>query len=603
MSLISLKEILYRIDVWDSWQNEYMAHVPLFINEAKTKNDWKDWDKETFYMFFEQRRGHCVASLQQGYFTRKEIEDIKGHWTELAPMLKIVADNQDEPQWDIYYKIKDFIRTFTVQDRRSGTNRLIASLQPGLLCTVVQEEHLWRLYRCLLECGCNLPEYTGGNWFKNSYAVLQLFKEQMPDKGIYDIITLPWQTKVYFDENNDMAQTEKETMEKYIKLLKENHNVIFNGAPGTGKTYLAKRIAAQMIYEGNVSDDFEEDTFFKHHCAFVQFHPSYDYTDFVEGLRPKVSDDGDNGTLGFERKDGVFKAFCADAIKKRSVQKAWEQFDEAWGLLLDKVRNALAGDSLIKIGNWEYGLSSRDSLKYTSQTAPSGYSFTITRQNVYDAYRGKMARPSGAFQKDMNDIVDFMKTEFRLGDYIEDAGNDRDNKPFVFIIDEINRGELSKIFGELFFSIEQGYRGIKGRVRTQYQNMITDDDDPFKEGFYVPENVYIIGTMNDIDRSVESMDFAMRRRFAFYEITAEESACNMKLGTDAKERMKLLNDAISSIEGMDSSYHVGAAYFKDCADHDVLWKIKLKGLLKEYLRGMADAEEKLKMLQNVYYGR
>ena len=99
-------------------------------------------------------------------------------------------------------------------------------------------------------------------------------------------------------------------------------------------------------------------------------------------------------------------------------------------------------------------------------------------------------------------------------------------KKFVFIIDEINRGEISKIFGELFFSIDPGYRGVKGKVQTQYQNLITEDD-PFKDGFFIPENVYIIGTMNDIDRSVECMDFAMRRRFTFKEITAEESAKNI----------------------------------------------------------------------------
>ena len=90
----------------------------------------------------------------------------------------------------------------------------------------------------------------------------------------------------------------------------------------------------------------------------------------------------------------------------------------------------------------------------------------------------------------------------------------RQSKKFIFVIDEINRGEISKIFGELFFSIDPGYRGEKGRIKTQYQNLV-DDKDVFAKGFYIPENVYIIGTMNDIDRSVESMDFAMRRRFAF----------------------------------------------------------------------------------------
>jgi 5-methylcytosine-specific restriction endonuclease McrBC GTP-binding regulatory subunit McrB len=158
----------------------------------------------------------------------------------------------------------------------------------------------------------------------------------------------------------------------------------------------------------------------------------------------------------------------------------------------------------------------------------------------------------------------------------------------LFIIDEINRGEISKIFGELFFSIDPGYRGTNGRVKTQYQNLV-EEDDVFYDGFYVPENVYIIGTMNDIDRSVESMDFAFRRRFAFKEVTAEESQQMLDSDSawgkdekgnsrkpsdgvisDIKERMDKLNEAIcpdkkdsnkKGIEGLSSAYHIGASYF------------------------------------------
>lgn len=104
-------------------------------------------------------------------------------------------------------------------------------------------------------------------------------------------------------------------MEKYINLLKENYNLILTGAPGTGKTYLAKQIAAKIIFNDNnkeYTESLEEDEDFKNQCKFVQFHPSYDYTDFVEGLRPIKDSDG---KIGFERKDGVFKDFCKKALK------------------------------------------------------------------------------------------------------------------------------------------------------------------------------------------------------------------------------------------------------------------------------------------------
>ncbi|MBQ8603189.1 MAG: AAA family ATPase, partial [Bacteroides sp.] len=192
-----------------------------------------------------------------------------------------------------------------------------------------------------------------------------------------------------------------------------------------------------------------------------------------------------------------------------------------------------------------------------------------------------------------------------------------------FIIDEINRGEISKIFGELFFSIDPGYRGDSIKVKTQYQNLITDEDDPFYEGFYVPENVYIIGTMNDIDRSVESMDFAMRRRFAWEEVKANENTGMLddllEMKEEVVEVMERLNAAIwnentnTGIEGLNAAYHIGGAYFSKLKlylneDHtnkksayQHLWDNHLEGVLFEYLRGTADAMENLKMLESVYY--
>lgn len=444
----------------------------------------------------------------------------------------------------------------------------------------------------LEEYGIKVPSQLSG---KEYLSLLNKVTEKIQDneikeKSIPEFSLSAWNNSKQIQ--GDIKMPEQNNILQYINLLKENRNLILHGAPGTGKTFLAKKIAEGMNAK----------------IGFCQFHPSYDYTDFVEGLRPVKTDDASG--IGFERKDGVFKEFCKKAILNQTgVEKQGsDNFEEAWGKLLEYIRSEMSEGKLVKIGNWDYSLSSKDSLKYQSVGTKSNYSFTITKENVYLAYQNKKGRPSGLFQKEMIDIVTFMKERFTLTPYSEN--NIKQEKNFVFIIDEINRGELSKIFGELFFSIDPGYRGSKGKVKTQYANML-DEANEFDDvlgvrddygWFFIPENVYIIGTMNDIDRSVESMDFAMRRRFIFKEVTAEESAENMNLGEEAKSRMTRMNEAISKTEGLNSSYFIGGSYFLGVTDFDKLWDLKLSSLITEYLRGMDDDNSKYDRIKDAYFG-
>lgn len=432
------------------------------------------------------------------------------------------------------------------------------------------------------------------------------------------------------------------TLNDIYNVLINSHNLILTGAPGTGKTHLAKQIAQQMIF-GEIKKEMtdEEKKQFNEQCGFVQFHPSYDYTDFVEGLRPVKSED-ENGV--FVRKDGCFKAFCKKAIVYQRTNVS-DNFDEAWEKLVDYLNDNdfinvpfLSDKSKTfrtELNEYGTGLASRtyQDGNYQKGEWIKGQSKFFSKDQLYNVYKGLPGVPSGGHDNYRKAVVEKMKESFYLIDYEAGSISSGDKKTFVFIIDEINRGEISKIFGELFFSIDPGYRGIEGKVKTQYQNLIKEDDD-FYEGFYVPENVYIIGTMNDIDRSVESMDFAFRRRFAFKEVTAKDSQemlDNENAWKDSngnslkpddktikliKGKMNSLNNKIwheekenekeedKCIEGLSSAYHIGASYFLKLknynGDFDQLWKYHLDGLLREYLRGMPDTEAKIKKLKKAY---
>lgn len=511
------------------------------------------------------------------------------------------------------------------RDRSVAINRILITFFPDYFVSIPSYENLKEFIDLLnkhIEDGDSIVRTD--NWIDDCYQVKKFFDNQLNNDHN---AASAWWFYQYIKENytpktttivNTPTQPTMNTHNNYdafLKLLKGNYNLILTGAPGTGKTYLAKEIAKAMGAE----------------YKLVQFHPSYDYTDFVEGLRPIKKGD----TLGFERKDGVFKIFCKNALNSIDLL-----FDTAFTTLIENIKKGdIKTISLKTKESTKLEVRGEDSIGWYSETEKDHKSSNVVSKDrlkrlfyVYNTL-DKLDELQN-INNGIQSIIGGCDSSYYWGmlHYLLE-NNKLQSKPYVLIIDEINRGEISKIFGELFLSIDTGYRGEEHKVDTQYQNLIPregdQDFDPsnadvFRNGFFIPENVYIIGTMNDIDRSVESMDFAMRRRFAWKEITAksrqsmldEEDAwgANGKPSDDIikeiKNRMDNLNAAIIDQAlsnkdkiGLSKAYQIGASYFLKYSLYntfDDLWTNHIEGLLYEYLRGKTNIDEKIERLHQAY---
>lgn len=483
-------------------------------------------------------------------------------------------------------------------------------------------------------------DYNGKNYLDLMEKINDLISQgKIKERNIPEISQSAWEMANNTTGENTMNSTSTDDIvSKYTSLLTHTHNLIFHGAPGTGKTHLAKEIAKAMGAE----------------TAFVQFHPSYDYTDFVEGLRPVPQDD--SGQIGFELRDGVFKEFCKRALEnlldsQKTVKELQSEksFKETYEEFIERVRNGELNEinqrTNISISIVEVTVNNNLKMKTKKSNSDRTYTISFNRlEKLSKAFPTQKSLDAiQSIDKEIRQVIGgcHVSAYWATLSYLyENMNKTKMNemvsatqlKPFVFIIDEINRGDLSKIFGELFYALDPGYRvtaealkAVKSgesfpTIRTQYANMERDGNtfdnalniskqDDFGH-FFVPENVYIIGTMNDIDRSVETMDFAFRRLFTFVEIQASDRVEMLEEITDdvirqqALDKMKAVNAIISETEGLSSAYHIGGAYFLKLKtldnDFEKLWEYHLAPLIKEYLRGTEDESETFNKIKQAY---
>lgn len=365
----------------------------------------------------------------------------------------------------------------------------------------------------------------------------------------------------------------------YIDILKHKKQIVLQGAPGTGKTYVSADIAMGLINpdkQYSTRDELMAD--YKKavkagQIAFTTFHQSMDYEEFVEGLKPSV----DNGEVRYDVEPGIFKKICTDALAPTS------NFEESYNRLISDIESLEEDYLVLKTSTGkEFAVSVNSKNNLRLHTGPEKkVQGVLTKENIQSTIGG--IYPFAGWHSYFGGVTEYLKSQYGLNVKAEEAV-----KNYVLIIDEINRGNISKIFGELITLLENDKRiGETNEVRVKLP--YSSDKEPFG----VPSNLYIIGTMNTADRSVGHIDYAIRRRFSFITLTSSETAIKGFYGDSevGQKALRLFNDVHDIMKHLAPDFDaedlmVGHSYFMAKNEDELEMKLnyEIKPLLSEYLK-------------------
>ena len=377
-------------------------------------------------------------------------------------------------------------------------------------------------------------------------------------------------------------------------------NQILFGAPGTGKTYHTKKMAVEIINgkkertRKEINEEYEE-LIEAGQIVFTTFHQSLSYEDFIEGIKPETID----GNVTYEVKDGIFKRLCSQAIEQKPKNSDIEiyDFDKGWNDLIAEVEQNFLSDSMLLLpiltqdkGVYVTEITDNGNLKIKPKNSRLDIDYIVSYnrtkklqeafpdlsvvKNIDKEFRSVIGGSnSTAYWAVLNFINNKIKENNRIiPDYEEP-------KTHVLIIDEINRGNVSAIFGELITLLEEDKREGNPEhteVKLPYSG----------KKFSVPNNVCIIGTMNTADRSVEALDTALRRRFSFVEMQPKPDILSKVGNVDLSKLLETINKRIEVL--IDKDHQIGHSYFigiQDLEDLKRTFKDKIIPLLEEYFYG------------------
>lgn len=446
-------------------------------------------------------------------------------------------------------------------------------------------------------------------------SILKEFgQDEFPAKALTNVTKSKYIPKILEMIEGDSKQDNNnpqtfETMTE-IEILRQKKQIILQGAPGTGKTYKTASIAVGICNPAftdfanhqKVMEEYER-LLNEGQIAFCTFHQSMDYEDFVEGLKPEVK----GNAVEYNVQNGIFKTICEKAQTKEDADITTcidKYLQSIKGYENKKTIPTLTGKSELYVW-WTEGndtISTRSVLSKSEkgdQYSPSPLNIEkVKMQALGEGVENNWRHYAQAF-------INAVKKEYNLENQVSD-------KPYVLIIDEINRGNVSKIFGELITLLEADKRSGGGTHHISLKLPYSKDD------FSVPSNLYIIGTMNTTDRSTGTIDYAVRRRFAFVTLESRadviENWCDSQsVASDVKKAALALFAQINGLGRKDSSsfiakhkasdfeledLKVGHSYFmvKDMASLKLKMHYEVVPLIKEYirdgiLRSMADDDK------------
>ncbi|MCR6571028.1 McrB family protein [Campylobacter insulaenigrae] len=428
------------------------------------------------------------------------------------------------------------------------------------------------------------------------------------------IENMQWFAKLPLNEiqdGNDLSKINKKEIrndENEISSKKENQNPPLNqilyGPPGTGKTYHTINKALEILGENLTSKDEKKakfDEYIKNgQIVFTTFHQSYGYEEFVEGIKPIINNDENSQEIKYDIKDGIFKELCDKSFKNYILSMQNENETDLDKLIFE-FANYINQNFLDK-GN-EFPLENKVSIKKIllnskdeyrsfllggSIKSPQRLTVDIVKRDYLSFKNGKILsfkdiKPKYDSQSDYHGNAIYYFMFYNKLKEFENIQNEKfkikkeNLKPHIVIIDEINRGNVSKIFGELITLIEPSKRiGAKEELKVILPYSAKE--------FGVPKNVYIIGTMNTADRSITSLDTALRRRFEFVEMMPNPNVLsdNCK-GVNLQELLKAINTRIEYL--LDREKTIGHAFFIGIENLENLKKVfqnKIIPLLQEY---------------------